>query len=809
LSLLTLLLLSAIARPADPKHDFVAETFGNFVLEGGGKMPTTVRARFLDLAGNEKARIVVIPGGAAAPDASQVLAPWKALGVSATLMHTRDRRRAEEQEFVKPLAEATGVWLGDGDPVPVAATYRGTAVERELRKLLSRGGVIGASADCAPLTGKLLPGGPRQVGATRGFGWLPTILVDTHFLKGSRIDRLQMALARQPGLVGLGIDDGAAVVIQGRRLRTMGSSYVSFCLAPGNRRPASTQILPAGHVADLVALERAAEARSQSPFPADKPAVPNVAHGTLIIGGGGGLAQDVFKRFIELAGGPDALIVVVPTALEDPVPADPAELRTLRRAGAKNLKLLHTRQRSEADSPEFAAPLRRAGGVWFSGGRQWHFVDAYEGTLTEKLFHEVLQRGGVIAGSSAGASIQSEYMVRGHPLGNEVMMAEGYERGFGFLPGAAVDQHFFARKRTGDMSSLMDTYPQELGIGIDEGTVIVVKRSMFEVMGKSKVAVYDRRKPRQENGKDYEELPAGARYDMVARTILPSSNSALAEKPKPAITHSFLACGQETFIVDGQGKVSWRYPHGSRDGWVLANGDVLLALSKGEGAPGGSAVEVTRAGKVVFEFKGTQAEVNTVQPLDNGNTLVTEAGAMPRLLEIDRRGKIAVEVPLQAQTKDHHLQTRMARKLANGNYLVPQLLDQVVREYTPKGQIVWEAKTPHWPFTAIRLENGHTLIGCTLGNLVIEVDAQGKTVWQLSNADLPDKPINDACGIQRLPNGNTVITSHHATANQVKLLEVTPDKKIVWTYTDGRNAGIHHFQVLDTNGVPLQGKPLR
>ncbi len=282
-----------------------------------------------------------------------------------------------------------------------------------------------------------------------------------------------------------------------------------------------------------------------------------------------------------------------------------------------------------------------------------------------------------------------------------------------------------------------------------------------------------------------------------------------ADEPKVKTTHSFLACGQETFIVNGDGKVTWQYPHSSRDGQVLAGGNVLLALSKGKDYSGGAAVEVTREGKIVFEFKGTQSEVNTVQPLDNGNVLLTEAGARPRLLEVSRQGKIAVEVPLQAQTGDHHLQTRMARKLANGNYLVPQLLDKVVREYTPEGKIVWEVKTPHWPFTAIRLEDGNTLINCTLGNLVIEVDPKGKTVWQLSNDDLAGKPINDACGGQRLPNGNTVITSHHAGADQIKLLEVTRDKKLVWTYTDSRKAGIHHFQVLDTNGKALEGKPLR
>lgn len=302
---------------------------------------------------------------------------------------------------------------------------------------------------------------------------------------------------------------------------------------------------------------------------------------------------------------------------------------------------------------------------------------------------------------------------------------------------------------------------------------------------------------------------SNARYSLLALVILigpvPPAGPA-AEKP---VTHSFLACGGETYIVDDAGKTVWTSPYASRDGWVLANGNVLLAVSKCKEYPGGAAAEFTREGKVVFLFKGTQSEVNTVQPLDGGRVLLTEAGARPRLLEVDREGKIVVDVPLQAQTKDHHLQTRMSRKLANGNYLVPQLLDQVVREYTPAGKVVWEVKTPFWPFTAVRLDDGNTLIDCTLKNLVIEVDRDGKTVWQVSNDDLPARPFNDCCGGQRLPNGHTVITSHHNAANKVKLTEVTRDKKVVWTYTDARGAGIHHFQILTTDGKPLDGRPMK
>lgn len=293
---------------------------------------------------------------------------------------------------------------------------------------------------------------------------------------------------------------------------------------------------------------------------------------------------------------------------------------------------------------------------------------------------------------------------------------------------------------------------------------------------------------------------------MCVMGLLVSGFHARSEE---AIQHKFLATGGQTYLVGADGKNVRDFGESTRDGWVLANGNFLFALSKSPKYPGGGVREITPDGAKVFEYKGTQSEVNTVQALPGGNYLVGEAGAKPRLLEIDGQGKTLVEVPLQAQTKDHHLQTRMSRKLPNGNYLVPQLLDRVVREYTPSGKVVWEVKTPHMPFTAIRLPDGNTLIGCTLGDLVIEVDAQGKEVWRVTNEDLPGKPINDACGVQRLKNGNTVITSHHNSAGQTKLTEVTRDKKVVWKYTDDRKAGIHHFQILDTNGESEGSSPLK
>ena len=303
---------------------------------------------------------------------------------------------------------------------------------------------------------------------------------------------------------------------------------------------------------------------------------------------------------------------------------------------------------------------------------------------------------------------------------------------------------------------------------------------------------------------------------MLLARVARSADVALpAQESQSGITHSFLALGNETYIIDETGKVTWKFPKGTRDGWGLPNGNILLAVNKDREYPGGAAVELTRDGKIVFQFKGTQAEVNTVQALDNGRVMLTEAGPKPRILEVDRTGKIVVEVPIQAQTKDLHRQTRMTRKLPNGNYLVPQLLDKVVREYAPDGKIVWEAKTPEdpaecWPFTAIRLPNGNTLIDCTHGKIAIEVDAAGKIVWQLSNTDLPEPLLSDPCGAQRLPNGNTVICSYGTTKpGEVKLLEVTPEKKVVWTYRDQKNHGIHELQILQTNGQPQKDNTMK
>jgi cyanophycinase len=243
-------------------------------------------------------------------------------------------------------------------------------------------------------------------------------------------------------------------------------------------------------------------------------------NGTLVVVGGGG-GRAIMEKFVELSGGPSALIVVVPTASErEDFDANWSGLRPLRAVGATNLVVLHTRDRAEADSEAFVGPLRRANGVWFGGGRQWRLVDSYLNTRTQQEIAKVLDRGGVIGGSSAGATIQGSYLVRGAREGNHIMMAPGYEEGFGYLRNVAIDQHLIARKREDDLVPVVRKHPHLLGIGLDENTAIIVRGDACEVIGSSKVAFYDPRRELDDDKPLYYFLNAGDRFDLKTRSVI-------------------------------------------------------------------------------------------------------------------------------------------------------------------------------------------------------------------------------------------------------------------------------------------------
>jgi cyanophycinase len=264
--------------------------------------------------------------------------------------------------------------------------------------------------------------------------------------------------------------------------------------------------------------------------------------GTLILDGGG--CNAAWERFVPLAGGPEQNFVFIPTgasavrmdglatgeprpdAVYRPPETSAYDEQTQKLADwaaralhVRRVTVLHTRDRKEADSEAFVAPLRTAHGVWIGSGNAGRLAAAYLGTRTARELWAFLERGGVILGTSAGAIIAGSYTVRGRP-DKPILMAKGHERGFGFLKNVAINPHLIGAHREDQLIDVVDAHPELLGIGIDNGAGIVVRGDQFEVIGESKVAIYDNQK---HDDAWYYWLSPGDRFDLRTRMAQPAS----------------------------------------------------------------------------------------------------------------------------------------------------------------------------------------------------------------------------------------------------------------------------------------------
>jgi hypothetical protein len=299
---------------------------------------------------------------------------------------------------------------------------------------------------------------------------------------------------------------------------------------------------------------------------------------------------------------------------------------------------------------------------------------------------------------------------------------------------------------------------------------------------------------------------------LASLALLAAAAVAPAEDAK-AVTHRF-ACADysqgKVFFVGVDGKVEWEHPAPScNDLWALPNGNLLFTTGHG-------VLELTREKKTVFEYK-SESEIYACQRLPNGNTFVGECSA-GRLIELDPSGKVVKEVKLLPDGKGGHAYLRNARVLPNGNYLCAHYGAGVVREYDPQGKTVLEIKAPGGPHSVIRLPNGNTLIaaGDAKGEKeckVFEADPKGQTVWEITNVDLPAEiRLKFMTGLHRLPNGNTVMSNwlgHGQLGKAPHVIEVTRDKKVVWTFADHQTMKtVSSIQVLDEPLDCLKGKVL-
>lgn len=284
---------------------------------------------------------------------------------------------------------------------------------------------------------------------------------------------------------------GSALFFNGRTIVAGGEKPVEVFGTKNSKR-----VISPGRKADHFALVRTSIALISDPdYPPKIVSKPRLDKGKLILIGGGASPGEAIQEFIDSAGGKNAHIVIVPTAESD-FPGDQSRfVKVLRDRGAGKVSVLHARTLVEADSEDFASHFEKATGIWFGGGRQWRLVDRYANTRTHQAMRDLLARGGVIAGSSAGATICGDYLVRGDPLGSQTMMASGYERALAFLPGVGIDQHFTQRQRFPDMIAFKQRYPQLFGIGIDEATAIVVEGDLLRAVGRGTVHLYPNRDP--------------------------------------------------------------------------------------------------------------------------------------------------------------------------------------------------------------------------------------------------------------------------------------------------------------------------
>lgn len=266
-------------------------------------------------------------------------------------------------------------------------------------------------------------------------------------------------------------------------------------------------------------------------------------------------------------------------------------------------------------------------------------------------------------------------------------------------------------------------------------------------------------------------------------------------------------------IIAADGSVEWETKVSAiHDAWPLPNGNILLQQGWNK------IVEMKPDHSIAWEYdaakmngnEGKHVEVHAFQPLDKGLVMIVESGPS-RIIEVDREGKIHSEVHLKVQHPSAHSDTRLARKIRNGNYLVAHESDGFVREYDAKGNVVWEFEVPlfgkerkggHGPeafgnslFSATRLANGNTLIGGGNGHCVLEVTPKKEIVWKIEQNDLPGITLAWVTRVERLPNGNTRFGNCHAGEANPQFIEVTQEKQVVWTFKDWKNFG---------NSMPVQ-----
>lgn len=393
----------------------------------------------------------------------------------------------ENQELTKnqiqKLKLANAVWL-DGD----FNDYKAFEILKlQLKNLLKRNGVFGAHGVYAEQLGTVYM---KNNNAVNGFDVIHKSYICTNEKK-QIFDKISDKFI---GKIAWHIPNNATVVLHDeRKIAVLGSARTTLKVPAQDNWPERIKILeptiPLPYSTDLISWKRSVIQRQKDLFPPKVAPVPKVDNGALLIIGGSGYPEDMWERVVKHVGGADASFVCISQS-EDSYGA-----KKLKELGCKNITVFHTKNGldgiGQGNDKILIEAIKNADALYFGGGRTYRFMDAYLNTKAHVEMNNLLARGGLILGTSAGAQIQGDFLVRGDPRTNKTLWMEGNDEGLGFIKGVIIDAHFRQRNRQTTLPKLLVKHPQMLGIGIDEATAIFVEGSIAEVWGKNAVTFYD------------------------------------------------------------------------------------------------------------------------------------------------------------------------------------------------------------------------------------------------------------------------------------------------------------------------------
>ncbi|MEM7307993.1 MAG: Type 1 glutamine amidotransferase-like domain-containing protein [Planctomycetota bacterium] len=512
---------SATAAASEPERDELELIRGRMLLAGEGELSSAARTAFVDLAGGGSARIVVLSDAKAGKDAVD----WVATGARGQAwLRVRRANDLADADSLADLLVADGIWIDAlpekllGEPllrsVLVNALERGAAVGARGAMARALTGVPGVDTDRLCLAPRIeLVFGVSDVGNT-----------GPH----------HTAAKKSPGRIALALADGAAVALFAERyVDCLGPDSVGFAIYREGGALVDEQVYPGDGDRelgdpldprlDLVAWIRRARGAERPVYPPRTPGAPVIGNGTLLVQGGGGVSDGTWERYIELAGGTDARFVCIPSSdeMDDDAAPRSYSARKLTERGCANVRIAHAASRTTANHDgRLLAAIDAANAVWIDGGRTFRFMDRFGETRAAEAIARVLERGGVVGGSSAGCQVVGDFLVRGNPRSNSEVAFEGYTQGLGLLQGVVIDAHFIERGRHGQLRQLVDDHSQLLGLGVDANSALLVRGSVGEVLGGGGgVVVYDAREG-QELGDAGLLLESGTYFDLVTGTVV-------------------------------------------------------------------------------------------------------------------------------------------------------------------------------------------------------------------------------------------------------------------------------------------------